>query len=197
MLNLILVFLYKEWKIFTQFKFHKIINTLFYLTQIVVFYFLSKLISQEYFSFLFLGLLFSRVFSFIVSSFVETLKQEQYLQTINNLISLPYSEFIVLLSIFISKTCFMCIEFILLLLTGYFLGILFSFSQFILAFLWYIFLIFIFLWYAILSTGVSMLIRKAENLLPIINTTLDILSGVYFTPEILPFGLSLISKILP
>jgi len=63
------------------------VNLLF---QITIFYFLSRIIKgYDYFSFVLVGILFSRFFQFWIGVFSENIRMEQYWGTAENLFMSP------------------------------------------------------------------------------------------------------------
>ena len=194
----ITAFLYKEIKTTYYYKFHLVIKFLFSLAQLVVFYYFCSLISKEYFKFLFFGLLFSKIFSYTTTVLIETIKQEQFSQTIYNIFSLPYSELTVLMLNFFAKT----ILFFFGLTIFVFCSILFfsikiNITHIIFLIVFTIYTIIIFLWYTIIVCSLTFLIKKFEHFIYLLNSLIDILSGVYFPTTVLPKILQNISYLLP
>jgi len=197
-ISLTSAFLYKEYKTLQYYKFYSIIKFLFSLVQLVVFYYFCSLISKEYFKFLFFGLLFSKIFSHTTTVIIETIKQEQFSQTIYNIFSLPYSELIVIISSFFAKTIFFFFDLTIFILCGIlFFNIKLTFNNLIFLLFYTIYTIFIFLWYTIIICSLTFLIKKSEHFIFLLNSLIDILSGVYFNPTVLPTILQNISYLLP
>lgn len=195
--NLVSAFLYKELKVAQHFKFLTLTKFLYFLFQIIIFYFISGIISKNYFSFIFLGLIFSRTFHGIVSSFVETLKQEQYLGTTYILFS-SFNELMTIFASVIVKFLFLIIELLVMIfISNIFFNINFTLSHVILIILFSLFSITCLLWYPIFLLSFSLLINKVENIFLFLTPLIDILSGVYFMPTLLPLPLRYVSKFLP
>lgn len=196
-LSLLSAFLYKEFKVAQHFKFLTITKFFYFLLQIIIFYFISGIISKEYFSFIFLGLIFSRAFHGMVSSSVETLKQEQYLGTTYILFS-SFNELMTIFASVIVKFLFLIIELLVMIfISNIFFNINFTFSHVFLIILFSLFSIICLLWYPIFLLSFSLLINKVENIFLFFTPLIDILSGVYFMPTLLPSPFRYISKLLP
>ncbi|MFN3550699.1 MAG: ABC transporter permease [Endomicrobiia bacterium] len=196
-MNLLLGFLYKELKILFSYKFHSLLKLFSLIFQIVIFYYLCSLISEEYFKFLFLGLLFSRIIYYVLSSLIESIKQEQYWGSFNLLLMLPYKEIKLFFIIFLSKILFLFLEITLYFLISTFLSLKINFLQILFVYVYTIFTISISLGYTFLICSLSIFIKKSESIGWLLSALLDLLSGVYFKTELLPQPLYSISKILP
>jgi len=195
--NLVNSFIYKEIKTIFSYKFHFVIKFLFLLVQLIIFYYFCSLISKDYFKFLFLGLLFSKIFSH-TTTLLETIKQDQFAQTIYITFSFPYSEFTILLCNFCAKTTIFLIELLIFIIFSIlFFNIKLNLQHLIFLIFFTIYTIIIFLWYTIVSSSLTFLIKKSEHLLYLINSLIDILSGVYFPISVLPPILQNISYLLP
>jgi len=197
-IKLIYSFLYKDVKTLNYYKFHSIIKFLFSFVQIVIFYYLCSIVSKEYFKFLFFGLFFSKIFFFTATTLTETIKQEQFSQTIYNIFSIPYHELTILTSLFFAKTIFFFFELIIFILCFIlFFNIKLSFFNIIFLFFYTIYIILVFLWYTISLCSITVLIKKSEHFIYLLNSLIDILSGVYFPTTFLPKILQHISFCLP
>lgn len=196
-MSLLSGFLYKELKVLWSYKFYSLLKFFSLIFQILVFYYLCNLISPEYFKFLFLGLLFSRIIYYVLISLVESIKQEQYWGSINILLMLPYKEIKIFLFIFLSKILFLFLEITLYFLISTFLSVKINFLQILFIYIYTTFIISISLGYTFLICSLSILIKKSESIGWLASALLDLLSGVYFQIELLPKPLFIISKILP
>ncbi len=87
--------------------------------QLAVFFFLSKLVTPDYFLFLFPGLLFSRIFFFCVSSLTDTIHHERYWGTLETLFLVPVKPLKLCMLLFFSKLGGFVIEFLIYVLFGW------------------------------------------------------------------------------
>mgnify|MGYP001772859621 CR=1 FL=1 len=195
--NLILALLYREIKILYTQKHYAFLKFLFFLAQLTIFYFLCKMISQEYFQFLFYGLVFSKIFANVFTTPIEVVKNEKYWGTIENLFMLPYSEAAVFINICIIKYIFLLGELLLIFLFGQIYGIKFTFITLIYFLIYLVFLIIIYLGVILINFAFSLLFKKFEVSSWLVVTLVDLFSGVYFPVETFPYKLQLISKFLP
>ncbi len=197
-MNLLIALFYKEIKIILVQKYYALLKFLFFLTQLITFYFLCKLISKNYFQFLFYGLIFSKIFNYIITTPTEIVENEKYWGTIENFFMLPYSESGLLLITYFIKLTFLLLELILIFIVGrILLSIEITFIKFLYFFIFVIFLCIVCLGIVFLIFGFSLSVRKFEISGWLITVFVDLLSGVYFPTETLPYRLQIISKLLP
>lgn len=196
-MNLLVALFYKETKIILTQKYYALLKFLFFLTQLITFYFLCKLISKNYFHFLFYGLTFSKIFNYIITTPTEIVKNEKYWGTIENFFMLPHSETKTLLITHFVKFTFLLPEIILILIAGKILGLEITFIKILYFFIFIIFLYIVCLGIILLTFGASLSVRKFEVSSWLITNFFDLLSGVYFSIEALPYKLQIISKLLP
>ncbi len=195
--NLILGFLLKEFYIEKSYKLGFLSRTVSVIFQLLIFYFLCKLISPQYFEFLFIGILFSRSVFYSFTSFNEIIRQEQYWETIENLILLPYNEFIIFIISIIPKYLFLFIETIFYLIFANFLGLYFTWLQIIIIVIILTIFNILFIPFGIFFASITIYVRKGENLSWLIISLIDLLSGIYFSITELPKYLQNISLLLP
>lgn len=195
--SLIYGFLLKEFYIEKSYKLSflfKVITTIF---QLLIFYFLCKIISSDYFKFLFIGILFSRSMHYTFTSLNEVIRQEQHWGTIETLVLLPYNEITIFISAVIAKYIFLYFEIIFYLIIASFLGANFNIFQVIIIYLVLTFFNILFLCFGLLISSATLLTRKMESLSWLVLSLIDLLSGVYFSPTQLPQILYKISLLLP
>jgi len=196
-MNLFLGFLYKEIKILASYRFYFLLKLSSLIFQIIIFYYLCKLISPEYFSFLFIGLIFSKILHYVLTSLIEATKQEQYWGSFEILLMLPYKEFFIFFYMYLSKIFFLFFEILVYILLGKIFGISFTILQIFFIYLYSIFLIAICLGYTILFLASTIFIKKSDSVGWFLTSLVEIFSGVYFSTDLLPKELNFISKILP
>ncbi len=195
--NQFFAFLYRDYCIEKSYKIHLITKFTTVVFQLLVFYFLCKHIDINYFNFLFSGILFSRTIHYTLVSLNETIRQEQYWGTIERLILFPQDELITFLYSTATKFVFLIIEILLLVMISHFLGLYYSLLQIIFIFVFTIFSIILLLWIGILISSLTLLFPRGDNLVWLITILIDLLSGIYFPPELLPEPFCFIGKHLP
>lgn len=196
--NLLVSFIYKEFKANFIFKYHLLMKFFIDTLQILIFYYVSKMIPfVDYFSFVFYGLIFSKIIRFSLLTLPEEIKNQQFQNTIENLIALPYKEEVILFNIYLSKLFLFLVEVLVFLILGYVLGVKITLLKafFILVYSFAVVLLSFYI--CLLAACLSLIVKKSENLLSVFLPLIEILSGVYFSYKLLPNSLVIVHKILP
>jgi ABC-2 type transport system permease protein len=197
-MNLIKAFIFRDYEIEKTYRFNFIIKTLSMIFQLALFYYISRLVQAEnYFRFVFVGLLFSKVFNFWLNSFTENIRHEQYWGTSELIFLSPNSPLKLILSSSFSKFLALVIEIILFLALGrFFFGL--SFSFFDLRVLPVALINFAaFGGIGLMSAGFIMYLKRGDPVNWFVSSSFDILSGVYFPLAVLPGSLRFLSGFLP
>jgi len=191
-------FIKKDFLIEKHYRLHFITKIFGILFQLTIFYFFSKLVSEDFFPFLFLGILFSKTFNFALSNLTETIRQEQYWQTLEPLFLSGIKPLKLTILFFVSKFIFFLIELLIFMIFGYmFFKINFGFTKFILIIFILLINLICFCGIGFFSAGFVMMFKRGDPVNWFLSNLVDLLSGVYFPVVILPDWLCNISYILP
>jgi ABC-2 type transport system permease protein len=197
-MNLALAFLLRDIAIEKTYRFNLLSKSLGIIFQLAVFFFLSKLVSNaDYFSFVLIGLMFSRFFHFWLTTFAESIRQEQYWGTLEMLFLSPNPAFKIIFSSLSGKLLILLAEMAVYILAGKFLfNAVFFFGFFRLIPI----LILNSLSLAglgLVSAAFIMYFKRGDPVNWALSSSFDLLSGVYFPVSVLPFYLRGASKFLP
>ncbi|MBN1621411.1 MAG: ABC transporter permease [Endomicrobiales bacterium] len=194
----ILGFLYRDFTIEKTYRFNLLTKALGIFFQITVFYFISKLISDSnYFSFVLIGLMFSRFFQFWLNVFVDNIRQEQYWGTAELIFLSPDNPLKIIFSSISGKFFMLIFELLFFIFLGKFLfrADIFTNLLYLLPFLFIHSLIFAGI--GLISGSFIMYFKRGDPVNWLIGISFDLLSGVYFPLKVLPGTLNTLSKILP
>lgn len=209
LLNKIYAFTKKDFLIFVSYKLYSATQLLDGLATILVFYFISKLIGPsasgylkpyggEYFPFVVVGLVFSSYLSTALTTFSQSLRNEQMAGTLEAIFTTPTNSSTILMAsatwsfIFSSITVFIYLGFGLLFFN-------FSAANINLpAMVIIVILTFtVFSSIGMISGGFIMLFKMGNPINWVIKGTNFLLGGVFFPIEVLPAPLRTISLFLP
>lgn len=110
---------------------------------------------------------------------------------------IPEHELTIFTIAVVSKFLVFYVEIIFFILIAIILGLKVSMLQTSVMILWTFLVLMCTLWFAILMTALSIIIKKSEVLASFLCSLIDILSGVYFPVDLLPQVLQKISYFLP
>lgn len=197
-LNPFTAFFVRDLKIEKSYRvsiFMKALDTLFLLA---IFFFVARYFkSESYFPFVFTGIIFSKLFQFWLGVFSENIRQEQYLGTMEQLFLSHFSPLKVIFSQALSKFVFFLVEFFL-----YFVVALVVFKLKLKFNVFDILLVSVlssimFSGLGLISGALIMYFKKGDPVNWLIAISFDLLSGVYFSTELLPEFMNKLSKIIP
>lgn len=197
-MRVIYAFLLRDLQIERSYRFNILTKSIVIFFQLAAFYFISKfLIKPEYFSYVFIGLMFSKFFQFWLNVFSDNISQEQYWGTAEPLFLSPVSPFFVMLGSISGKLLVLIFE-----LFAYILfGVVVFRAQFLFAWPQMILLglinAFAFAGLGLISGSFIMYFKRGDLANWVMSSSLDLLSGVYFPLAILPESIRLFAKILP
>jgi ABC-2 type transport system permease protein len=197
-MRLIGAFILRDLEIEKNYRFNFIIKAVSAIFQLALFFYIAKLVqSPDYFGFVFVGLLFSRFFSFWLNVFTENLRHEQYWGMSETIFLSPNKPLKLLFSSGISKFLFLCVEILFFLVLARFVfGLRFSFFGLsVLPFALINFAAFGGL--GLISAGFIMYFKRGDPVNWFVSSSFDILSGVYFPVALLPDSLKSVSNVLP
>lgn len=196
--NLLFSFIYKELKTNFVFKYHLLTKFFFDTLQILIFYYISKIVFfVDYFSFVFCGLIFSKILKFSLLTLSEEIKTYQFQNTIETLFMLPYEESVILFNIYLSKLFFLLVEISMFSVLGFILGAKINLTKLVFILIYSFIVALISFYICLLASCLSLMVKKSENFLFVILPLIEILSGVYFSHKLLPSSLVFIYKTLP
>ncbi len=193
----LLGFFYRELCIEKSYKINFALKIFSLMFNLVIFYFLCKYISREYFYFLFFGIIFSRIIYYSLLTLNEAIRQEQYWGTIERLILFPGDEVLTHIYLILPKFLFLFIELIAYISIGMLLGISFTLQKLVYLFGFAAIATIVFIGFGLFLAGVILLLKRGDSLGWLTLSLIDILSGVYFPTDALPRQLHGISAILP
>ncbi|OGS22799.1 MAG: hypothetical protein A2252_10765 [Elusimicrobia bacterium RIFOXYA2_FULL_39_19] len=197
-LKIILAFLIRDFKIEKAYRLHFLVKLATVGFQFAVFFFLGKMVNENYFPFVFTGLLFSKIFEFTLSGITDSIRQEQHWGTLESLLLCPKGHQRILFSMFASKTVLFFFEFLAYILIGvFFFGISLSLLKIFYLVLFWLVVIFSFYGLGLLNASYVLVFKRGDPAGWLISTLTDLLSGVYFPSNLLPLWLVKISYLLP
>jgi ABC-2 type transport system permease protein len=173
----------------------KILDTFFLLC---IFFFVSRYFaSDKYFPYVFSGIVFSKLFQFWLGVFSENIRQEQYLGTLEQLFLSSYGALKIVFSMAFSKFFVFIFEFGI-----YFAAALSVFGISLHANIFDLTVVLIlssiaFCGVGLISGSMIMCYKKGDPFNWLISITFDLLSGVYFSTDILPAILRKASVFVP
>jgi ABC-2 type transport system permease protein len=196
-MNLFFAFLFRDFAIERNYRFHLLIKAASAFFQFAIFYFLSRFLQQpDYFSFLFAGLLFSRFFQFWLNAFTENVRQEQYWGTAELIFLAPQPPLMVAFSSTAGKFALLVLELAVYALIGRFV-----FNAHFLLSPAFVLLFLIdaaaFAGLGLLAGSFILYFKRGDPVNWLVAGSFDLLSGVYFPLSVLPKGLRLFSAVLP
>ncbi|MCB4790951.1 MAG: ABC transporter permease [Elusimicrobia bacterium] len=197
-MNLILAFLLRDLAIEKTYKFHFVVKVLNIFFQLVLFYFLSKLVPDiKYFSFVLIGLIFSRHFQFWLDVFSNNIRQEQHWGTAELIFLSPHSPFKVLLGTISAKLIILIFEIVIFIFLG---SLMFNAEVFfnpggVLPLV--VLNTVMFLGLGLISASFIMYYKRGDPVNWIVLLASDILCGVYFPVNLLPSEIQGLSYMLP
>lgn len=190
-------FLLRDLAIEKIYRFNLFLKVFAVLFQLSIFYFLSRFFAREdYFTFIFIGLMFSRFFQFWINVFTENIRQEQYWGTAELIFLSPQKPFNVLISSISGKFLFLMAELIIYGLIGKYVfkaGFHLSFQLILPIILNCV----AFAGLGLTAGSFIMYLKRGDPVNWLLSTTLDLVSGVYFPLSVFPEPLQKIAKYLP
>lgn len=165
--------------------------------QLAVFYYLSRALGKPgYFSYVFVGLLFSRAFQFWVSVYTESIRQEQYWGTAELIFLSPCSPAAVMNASVAGRAVLWLAEMAVYVAAGSLLfstPLVFSLPSFVLIFLD----LCMFAGFGLAAGSCIMYFKRGDPLSWVLFGCFDLLSGVYFSADVLPAWLQPLAANLP
>lgn len=198
-MNLILAFATRDALIEKGYKFDyagKAANLLF---QITIFYFLGRIIKgYDYFSFVLVGLLFSRLFQFWLGVFAENIRMEQYWGTAESLFMSPSRPAALVISSASGKFLMLTVEIALFFAAGkYLLGASIPAAGALMFVPLFLFACLVFSGLGMVAAAFITLYKRGDPVNMFVPVMLDLLSGVYFPVAVLPERIRPVSAYLP
>ena len=198
MKNLFKAFIVRDIAVERTYKFNFVIKMFSAAIQLSIFYFLSVYLSKPgYFPFVLVGLMFSRFFQFCVSAFSDAVRQEQYWGTMESLLLYPGTAVKMFFSAAMAKGIFLILELLFYLAAALLVFKLNLFGNIVLFAPYFISNGVMFLGFGLMSAAFILYFKKGDPVNWLLTSALDLLSGVYFSVDILPRSVARISKFLP
>ena len=197
--NIFTAFLLRDVSMERKYKFDyfaKIANAVF---QIIIFYFLGRIINTpDYFTYVLAGIMFSRFFGFWLGAFSESIRMEQYWGTAESIFLSPRNPLAVIIASISGRFMFLLLELAAYFAAGTFvLGAKFSFSGAVSFIPFFIFSCVVFSGLGLLSAGFIILYKRGDPVGMFVPLAVDLLSGVYFPLSVLPEKVKAFSYLLP
>lgn len=187
-MNILIAFLFREISIEKTYRFNFIFKNIGGLVQLLVFFYISKLVKgYDYFSFVFIGLIFSRLLHFWINVFSENIRMEQYWGTSELVFSSGNKPLNILLSNALVKFTIVLLEIIVFVIVGILVfKVDFNFSNLIKVIPLILINCTAFMGLGLISGGFIMYFKKGDPVNWIITVSLDLVSGVYFPVILFP-----------
>lgn len=206
-MQLILAFLRFDFQVARQYRFRVLTDLVQAAATVYLFYFISKSIGPtqmfqgEYFPFLVCGLAFSRLYRSLGSASVSKLYDLQYLGLLENIFTLPYSRWRLILSFGSSAIIKDLIYFAVFLLIA---SMVFpdQFQPYTRPVPWLLAIAVVFMLVfsqllALASTCSILLFKRINVVTTFSGLTMALLTGVYFPIKVLPEWLQIVAQALP
>lgn len=165
--------------------------------QLAVFYYLSRALGKPgYFSFVFVGLLFSRAFQFWMSVYTESIRQEQYWGTAELIFLSPVQPGALINASVAGRAALWCIEMAVYIIAGSLLfstPVMLSFSALMVVAID----LCMFAGFGLAAGSCIMYFKRGDPLSWVLFGCFDLLSGVYFSAGILPAWVQPLARHLP
>lgn len=197
-INLIKAFIFRDLEIEKTYRFNLLIKSLGIFFQLSIFFFIAKLVvNPKYFSFVLIGLMFSRFYQFWLNVFVSTIRHEQYWGTAEILFLIPQKPLQTLFYSTSGKFFVLMLEMMFYLLLGklvfgaeYFFSLIKLMPFFIINSLTFAGL-------GLIAGSFIMYFKRGDPVNWLVVSAFDLISGVYFPLKVLPHQLRVISNMLP
>lgn len=197
-MKLIQAFLFRDVSIEKKYRFDyfaRIVNAVF---QIVIFFFIGRIIQGDYFTFVLAGIMFSRFFGFWLGAFSENIRMEQYWGTAESIFLSPRNPAAVVLASVSGKLVFLLLELLAYFAAGkYILGAKFTLAGAVSFIPFFAFSCIVFSGLGLLSAGFILLYKRGDPVTMFVPLAVDLLSGVYFPLTVLPGKFKTLAQILP
>ena len=202
-------FIKRDFYIQTSYRFAFLLRLCAILFSVLTFYFIAKLFGKaavpylksyggDYFSFVLVGLAFSGYLRASLSSFAQTLRNEQMMGTLENMILSPTKLSTLICCSSLWNFIFASVEVIVYLaLGGLLFGVDFSKGNFLAAFVILFLTILCFSGIGIISASFIMVFKRGNPINWVLSSGSALFGGVFFPITILPLWLRSISWMLP
>ena len=194
----ILLFIRKELQIEKSYRFNMAIKAVALFFQMAVFYYIGTVVSfGGYFSFVLIGLIFSRFFGFWLGVFCETLRHEQYWGTAEQLFLSPTHPLAIMIMLAVPKLMWLVIEIGFLIALGIIaFGATLQVSASALLAIIGVNSIF-FAGLGLLSAAFVLYFKRGDPINWLVTSSVELASGVYFPLTVLPQPLYAVAAALP
>src|SRR3989339_462563 len=191
-------FLIKDFLIEKAYRMHFLVKIASAFLQLAVFFYLGRMISPDYFPFLFIGILFSRVFDFTITSLTDSVRQEQHWGTLESIFLAPVTPVRAAFLLFTPKLVLFALEFFAYLALGVFVfGLNLAFIKLLLILFFFAVVIMCFYGLGLLNAAYVLAFKRGDPAGWLMSTLVGLLSGVYFPVSALPAWLVKVSYLLP
>lgn len=202
-------FLKRDFLMELSYKFAFFLNIAGIFISVVTFYFIAKIFGRgaspylaeyggEYFPFVLIGIAFSGYLSTALRSFASTIRQEQFLGTLEAMLVTPTKISTILLASALWDFLFSSVNVLIYLFFGMkFFGLNLFQPNFLLAGIILVLSIICFSGMGMISAGFIMIFKKGDPITWLISTFSALLGGVYFPIKVLPSVVQKFSTFIP
>ncbi|MFH1367757.1 MAG: ABC transporter permease [Elusimicrobiota bacterium] len=198
-MKLIQAFLFRDIAIEKKYRFDYLLRLANAGFQLLIFYFIGRMIvTYDYFSFVLVGIVFSRFFQFWLGVFAENIRMEQYWGTAEILFLSPSNPLATVISSTAGKFILLLAELAVIILGGkYILGANLPLHHMMLFAPYLIFCCMVFAGLGLISAAFIVFYKRGDPVNMFVSVILDLLSGVYFPLTVFSAQVQAFAKYLP